>query len=284
VVAYEVILDGEARPDVARSISDSISSALIKGGRYRVFARQEQPVREVRPTRRKRDVVAGAGAPNELPLPMQAPRGSDFLFTFNVIGEGEAFRLMMKKVSAVTSEVLGVEEMCANGGLETLFAMVPTTLRGLERAAGPVAHAFPRSQSPAQMREVIRPAIALSRSEDENLSPGLREYYAMQLRVPPEYGTMDLKDVPRALIYQPMGAVQFINDAWKFCVINPLPGHKFAVNQNLDVLYDEDGRPYGSLRVDALDSGKVVAGYGRTPVHHPLFRGDVVYGWAPPLR
>jgi hypothetical protein len=38
------------------------------------------------------------------------------------------------------------------------------------------------------------------------------------------------------------------------------------------------------MRIDAVDSGRMVVGFGRTPRHHRLFRGDVVYGWAPPLK
>jgi len=106
----------------------------------------------------------------------------------------------------------------------------------------------------------------------------------MSSRTPAEFGGVPLANVPKALIYQPLGAIEWINETWKFCIIQPQSGHRFAVNQSLDVLYDEDGKPYGSLSVDAVDSGKLVAGFGRTPKHHPLFRGDVVYGWAPPLR
>ncbi len=277
IVAHEVTLNGQSRPDVAQSISDNISATLIKSGHYRVF----QPPAPAKVVKRKKDANYGSafGAPDSLPLPVEALKGSDYLYSFNVLGEDRTFRLTMKKIAAATSEVIGVEETSASGGIDILFAMVPSTLHQLEAKGMRRAVVFPRSQSPAQAREVILPAIAVYRE-----SEGLREFYASQNRVPPEFGKMDLKNVPKAWIYQPMGAIQAINDAWKFCIINPQAGHRFAVNQNLDVLYDEDGKPYGSLKVDALDSGKVLAGFGSTPTHHPLFRGDVVYGWAPPLR
>ena len=281
IVAQEVTLNGEVRADVAQAISDSISSNLIKSGQYRVF----QPQAMLRPTRKKRDAAYGAvgGAPEALPLGNVTPnKDSDYVYAFNVLGDQGNYRLTVKKLAAATAEVLLVEETNAVGSLDMLFSAVPVALRQLELRGRVTPRPFPQSQSPAQAREIIRPAVAVQAAYEQ--SAGLREYYASLSRVPPEFGNMDLKNVPKALIYQPMGAIQAINDAWKFCIIQPQAGHRFAVNQQLDVLYDEDGKPYGTLKVDALDSGKVVAGFGRTPGHHPLFRGDVVYGWAPPLR
>jgi hypothetical protein len=40
---------------------------------------------------------------------------------------------------------------------------------------------------------------------------------------------------------------------------------------------------YAHLRVSAVERGGVVLDMGHTPDHHPIFRGDKVYGWAPPL-
>jgi hypothetical protein len=278
-MAQTVTLDGQTRLDLAQAVADSLSATLIEGKQYRVFQWRPAPA----PSKRKKDAFYGTAA-DKLPLPGSTQPISDFTYSFNLLGEEGTYRLTMKKEVTATAEVLHVEETRASGSLEVLFAMVPSTLRQLEAKTKPRTLAFPRSQSPAQAREVILPAIAVNRQPVEAISPGYKAFLESQDRVPSEYGMMKLKDVPKALTYQPMGAIQFINDAWKFCIIQPQAGHRFAVNQNLDVLYDEDGRPYGNLKVDALDSGKVVAGFGRTPGHHPLFRGDVVYGWAPPLK
>ncbi|MBL9117431.1 MAG: hypothetical protein JNJ83_20660 [Verrucomicrobiaceae bacterium] len=281
IVALQVTLDGQTRHDVAQSIADSLSATLIETKSYRVYQVRATPSS---PRKTNRDQNYGAVVPEKLPLPTPAVTLGEYVYSFNVLGEDNTYRLTIKKEVASTAEVLHVEETKASGDLEVLFAMVPTTLRQLEAKTRRQSSAFPRSQSPAQAREIIRPAIAVTYPAEARESPGLREFFEAQNRVPPEFGRMNLKDVPKALTYQPMGAIQFINDAWKFCIIQPTAGHRFAVNQNLDVLYDEDGKPYGSLKVDALDSGKIVAGFGRTPYHHPLFKGDVVYGWAPPLK
>lgn len=281
IVAQQVTLDGQTRSDVAQSIADSLSATLIETKSYRVFQVRATPMAI---KRSKKDQNYGVAAPEKLPLPAPAATVGDYVYSFNVLGDDNTYRLTIKKEVAATSEVIHVEETKASGDLEVLFAMVPSTVRQLEAKTRPHVAAFPRSHSPAQARETIRPAVAVTYPAEARESAGLREFFEAQNRVPPEFGKMNLKDVPKALVYQPMGAIQFINDAWKFCIIQPAGGHRFAINQNLDVLYDEDGRPYGSLKIDALDSGKIVAGYGRTPYHHPLFKGDVVYGWAPPLK
>ncbi len=280
VIAHGVTMDGQVRNDVAQSVGDSIGSCLMKSGTCRVF----QPVAAAPAPKRKKPGQYGAiagNAPALSPVVEPAP-GSDFVYAFTLLGEGTSNRLTLKKIDGETSEVVAIEETTTHGGLDMVFTSIPIVLKQLE-ARSRRETAFPQTQSPAALREIILPAVAMTRAPAVE-SPGLRAFEESQYRVPAEYGSVDLRHVPKALIYQPMGAIQWINDTWKFCIIHPQPGHRFAVNQSLDVLYDEDGKPYGSLRVDALDSGKIVAGYGRTPTHHPLYRGDVVYGWAPPLR
>ncbi len=284
VIPHGAAVDGIQRSDIAQAVGDSISSFLIKTGTYRVFdATAEGP----RPPRRKKNVSYAGAAPENgsLSQPPAAPAGTDFIFAHSLVGEAGVHRLTLKKIDAETSEVVAMEEKSTSGGLEALLAGIPALMHQLEaRSRREVA--FPQSQSPAEIRETIRPArlVQVAAPPSSDASPGVRAFAEAGSHTPSEYGGVPLASIPKALVYQPLGAIEWINDTWKFCIIQPQAGHRFAINQALDVLYDEDGRPYGSLKVDALDSGKVVAGYGRTPKHHPLFRGDVVYGWAPPLR
>lgn len=283
VVSHGATVDGQVRNDVAQAIGDSIGSYLIKERNCRVF----QPVTSPRPAKRKKSETYGAVMGNDVEAAIvhEPAPGSDFVYAFALLGEGSSHRFTLKKIDGGTAEVVGIEETTTHGGLDMLFTTIPIVMKQLEAKGRPQA-VFPRTQSPAQIRETIRPAVAVQKTPPMKAeeSPGLREFAEMQNRAPAEYGGVLLGSIPKALTYQPLGAIQWINDTWKFCIIHPQPGHRFSVNQSLDVLYDEDGLPYGRLRVDALDSGKVVAGYGRTPTHHPLFRGDVVYGWAPPLK
>ena len=276
----EVSFNGVPRPDVAQALTDTISAALIKMGSYRVF----EPTPATQPTRRKKATRYGAAEPETLPLSGVNLPASDFVFAFNLVSDEVGHHLTLKKLKAGSQEVLEVEELHKKGGLDQLLASVPQTLQILESKGRRVV-AFPRTQSPAQLREIIRPAVAVNAGGSEYAeSEGLRAYQRSLEHAPAQYGGMHLKHVPKALIYQQLGAIEMINDPWKFCIIKPAPGYGPRVNEELDVLYDEDGKPYGKMRIDAVDSGRMVAGFGRTPGHHPLFRGDVVYGWAPPLK
>jgi hypothetical protein len=286
ILSHGASIDGVARPDLSQAVTDSISSSLVRSGRYRVYEHTEGP----RAPRRQKSANYAAASPAH-PTGKAAASGSteaDYWFAHSLLGDAYAHRLTLKKIAATSGEVLAVEEVATTGGLDALLRIIPNSLAQLETRSLKVV-AFPRTQSPAALREIIRPAISvlptpqpLPTSLDE--SPGLREWRRMAETTPSEYGGIPLASIPKALIYQPLGAIEWINETWQFCIIHPRAGHRFAVDQPLDVLYDEDGRLYGSLKVDALDSGKVVAGFGRTPRHHPLYRGDVVYGWAPPLR
>jgi alanine racemase len=48
------------------------------------------------------------------------------------------------------------------------------------------------------------------------------------------------------------------------------------------VLYDE-GDVYANLRIGTVEKARAIADYGgATPEHHPLFKGDKVFGWHTP--
>jgi hypothetical protein len=86
--------------------------------------------------------------------------------------------------------------------------------------------------------------------------------------------------VPKALVYRHLGTVNYINPTWKFCIIDPVRGYRFHEQDPMHILWDE-GDVYAHLRVSAVERGGVVLDMGRTPDHHPIFKGDKVYGWAP---
>lgn len=105
-------------------------------------------------------------------------------------------------------------------------------------------------------------------------------YDPLKQNVPLAY---DLGSVRKALVRRQLGTVNYIDKSWKFCIIRPMKGTTLNKNNNLHILWDERD-VYAALRVCAVERGGVVADMGHTPNHHPLFHGDKVFGWAPPLR
>lgn len=294
VLQGEVAVNGISRPDLGRALADSLATELLKTGDYRVFQPDFQPGGG-----KSRDGSQQIASPS-----LQSTLGDykldadlDYVFLISVFGTGSDYRFSLKKVRATNHEVVDAREMTLSGKESTLFASITTAVAQFQKRAkdlnlqqaqalaastGAPPHrvAMPVSQRPT-VTSSPAPAtanVAVVTSAPAEESPGLAEYERYQR----EQMAAELAKVPKALIYRRLGSIEFTNDTWRFCVIRPQEGVKLGVNDAVHVLYDEDGKVYADLRISGTDSGRLIADYGRTPRHHPLFRGDAVYGWATP--
>jgi len=275
-VPNDITINGFPRPDIGRALADSFSAAALKRGKCRVF-NVDIPVVQVKPAKGKKNLGSlGAVPPSSGPvgLPPSA-RDLDYLYTFNVVGEGERYALTMKKVRAENNEVVEAHEMSTSGRIDRIFALVPQALDQIDAKLYPPA--FPRTQSPAEIRSAM--PVASREAPTWTCRPGTWS------GIPPEFVDIDLSKVPKALIYQRLGSIAAANDPWRFAIINPTTAAKLRASETLDVQWD-DGGPgvYSRLRISGFDSGKVIADYGSNPSYHRLYPGDSVYGWAPPIQ
>jgi len=274
-VPNDITINGSPRPDIGRALADSFSAAALKRGKCRVF-NVDVPVVAVKPAKNRKNLGSlGAASAATSGTGLQAPRDLDFLYTFNLVGEGERYALTMKKVRAENNEVVEAHEMNTSGRLDRVFAMVPQALDQIDSKLYPPA--FPRTQSPAEVRSAM-PAVVRD-APVWNCRPGTWS------GVPVEFADIDLANVPKALVYQRLGAVVAANDPWRFAIIHPTTSTRIGTRDVLDVQWD-DGGPgvYSRLRVSGFDIGKVIADYGSNPSYHRLYPGDSVYGWAPPVH
>lgn len=277
VVPNDVTVDGKPRPDIAQALADSFAAGLLKTGDYRVF-QAEVPAQKVKG--KKGDVVLGSSSGGNAKVPADV----DMKFTFNLVGQDNEYRFTLKKIRASDSEVLEVHELETRGRLDKVFGLVPNVLMKMQ-AKVKQKPAFPRTQSPAQLSGIaVGPAQHVAASSAPAAS-GNSSYWTSAASLPAEYANIDFTKVPKALIYQHVGSVQFINEAWKFAIIRPQGDLKLKTSDPLHILYDEDGKIYADLKIANFDSGRVIADFGnRTPVHHKIFPGDEVFGWAPPAN
>ena len=281
IVPSDVTVDGKARPDIAQALADSFSAGLLKTGDYRVF---QNDVGQPKPKGKKGDLSLGSSSASR-----KIPVDVDMKFVFNLVGEENEYRFTLKKVRATDGEVIEVHELETRGKLDKVFGLVPNVLMKMQ-AKVKQKPAFPSTQSPAQISGIIEPVVPAAQRGPLASSAGAggsgsmgSAYYTG--RVPDEYAHIDFSKVPKALIYQQVGSVQFINEAWKFCIIRPQSDVKLKMADALHVLYDEDGRIYADLKIANFDSGRVIADFGnRTPTYHKIFPGDEVFGWAPPAN
>ncbi len=268
IVPDVVAVDGKSRPDIAQALSDSFSAGLLKTGDYRVF--QADIPQPKQGKNKKGDVMLGSASAGGAKIPADV----DIKFTFNLVGEEDDYRFTLKKIRVTDSEVLEVHEIETHGKLDKVFGMVPNVLMKMQAK---VKHkpVFPMTQSPAQLAARPLPVSY----------PSSASYAGTGASAASEFAHIDFTKVPKALIYQQVGSVQFINEAWKFAIIRPQSDVKLKMSDALHVLYDEDGKIYADLKIANFDSGRVIADFGnRTPVYHKIFPGDEVFGWAPPAR
>lgn len=274
IVPSDVTIDGKARPDIAQALADSFSAGLLKTGDFRVF---QNDVAQPKVKGKKGDLSLGSSSAGR-----KIPADVDLKFVFNLVGEENDYRFTLKKVRAGDGEVIEVHELETHGKLDKVFGLVPNVLMKMQ-AKVKQKPAFPSTQSPAQISGVLEPVQAATPRVPLASAAGPSAYGTAG--VPDEYAHIDFSKVPKALIYQHVGSVQFINEAWKFCIIRPQGDLRLRLADALHVLYDEDGRIYADLRIANFDSGRVIADFGGgTPSYHKIFPGDEVFGWAPPAR
>lgn len=278
IIPNDVTVEGKSRPDIAQALADSFSAGLLKTGDYRVF--QAEPVAPKTGKNKKGEVMLGSSSGGAARIPSDV----DIKFTFNLVGQDDDYRFTLKKIRAADSEVLEVHEIETHGKLDKVFGLVPNVLMKMQ-AKVKQKPAFPRTQSPAQLSGIAPASVTHPAPASAPAVSGNVAYWTSRAQLPPEYANIDFSKVPKALIYQRVGAVQFINEAWKFAIIRPQSEVKLKVSDGLHILYDEDGKIYADLKIANFDSGRVIADFGnRTPVYHKIFPGDEVFGWAPPIQ
>jgi hypothetical protein len=279
--AEEVTIDGQPRPELARALADSLSTALLKRGQVRLFSLESAATRDATGVLASASPDVSAQRLNRL-----IDDGLDYILTFNVVGISGHHLMSVKKMRARTHEVVEASQYNCVGREAGLFKLVAQVLESVDPLPSGRRGVFPRSQSPAQYQIapqpesppiVIAKALPAGRSVIASAAP---EYDPWKQNLVQPY---DLSRVPKALIYRHLGTVNYINSTWKFCIIDPVRGSRFSEQDPMHILWDE-GDVYANLRVSAVERGGVVLDMGRTPDHHPIFRGDKVYGWAPPLQ
>lgn len=279
--AEDVTIDGQPRPELARALTDSLSTALLRRGQVRLFSLESAATRDATGVLASASPDVSAQRLNRL-----IDDGLDYILTFNVVGIGGHHLMSVKKMRARTHEVVEASQYNCVGRETGLFKLVAQVLESVDPLPSGRRGVFPRSQSPAQYQiapQPVSPPIVIAKALPAGrpvIAPAAPEYDPWKQNLAQPY---DLSRVPKALIYRHLGTVNYINSTWKFCIIDPVRGSRFNEQDPMHILWDE-GDVYANLHVSAVERGGVVLDMGHTPDHHPIFKGDKVYGWAPPLQ
>ncbi|MCB1279067.1 hypothetical protein [Prosthecobacter sp.] len=270
IFAEDVTVDGTRRPDLGRALADSLSTNLLRRGQMRVFNLTTEETKSGTQT---------------LALPKEAERREptldkdiDYLLSFNLFSNANEHRLTVKKTRVSTSELIDSHQFFTYGRVSDVFSLVGKIVDRVDPL--PVRHAFPATQSPAEIRAAQPdPTPYQSFWTGDYSNPGSPAYDPWRANQVAQY---DLANVPKALIYRELGSIQHIDTTWRFTVVKPVKGVQLRTNDPMHVLYDE-GDVYANLRVGTVEREGVIADYGgMTPEHHKLFNGDKVFGWHTP--
>lgn len=272
IFAEDVTVDGTRRPDLGRALADSLGTSLLRRGQMRVFNLTTAETKSGTQTL----MLPESGKT----LTPAVGKDVDYLLSFNLFSSANEHRLTVKKTLAATSELVDSHQFFACGRVSDVFSLLRKVVDRVDPL--PVRHAFPTTQSPAAIRAAQPdpwPPARPSFWAGDYANPASPAYDPWKANLATQY---DLKNVPKALVYRELGSIQHIDNTWKFTIVRPVKGVELRTNDPLHVLYDE-GDVYANLRVGTVEQGGAVADFGgKTPEHHPLFRGDKVFGWHTP--
>ncbi len=279
--AEEFTIDGKPRPDLARAVTGSLTTALLRRQQVRLFNLESAALQDAAALLSSATHPASAGRRVDDILAGRL----DYLVTYSVVGIRQRQVLTVQKMRASTHEILLSRQFPHQGAETAILCLIPAVLDEIDPLMTRPSSAFPRSQSPAMYLAAPQPPsppITVARALPAG-QPVIMEqepaYDPWAQNLHPPY---DLARVPKALVYRHLGTVRHIDNTWKFCVIHPVRGTRYQEQDPMHILWEE-GDVYAPLRVSAVERGAVVLDLGRTPDHHPVFVGDKVYGWAPPL-
>lgn len=270
ILAEDVTVDGTRRPDLGRALADSLSTNLLRRGQMRVFNLTTEETSTGTQT-----LALPKDAQTKAPV---RDKDVDYLLSFNLFSNASEHRLTVKKTRISTSELVDSHQFFTYGRVSDVFSLVGKIADRVDPL--PVRHAFPATQSPAAIHAAQPDPTPYQRFwAGDYANPASPAYDPWRANIAAQY---DLKNVPKALIYRELGSIQHIDNTWKFTIVRPANGVELRTNDPLHVLYDE-GDVYANLRVGTVERAGAVADYGgRTPEHHPLFKGDKVFGWHTP--
>lgn len=212
IYAEDVTVDGTRRPDLGRALADSLSTNLLRRGQMRVFNLTTEETKNGTQT-----LVLPKDAQRKEPT---VDKDVDYLLSFNLFSNANEHRLTVKKTRVSTSELIDSHQFFTYGRISDVFSLVGKVADRVDPL--PVRHAFPATQSPAEIR-ATRPDPTPYQMfwAGDYTNPGSPAYDPWRANQVAQY---DLKSVPKALIYRELGSIQHIDSTWKFTVVRPVKG------------------------------------------------------------
>jgi hypothetical protein len=267
-----VSVDGALRPDLGRSVSDSLVAGFLRSGRVDVI-----------------DADARTTGPDGLPLPpVEAGRDAtcDFVFVPTLVGEGGFYRLTVRQLAIPSGRVEQIFEETASGETVELFALASRMATRLApaapRAPAPVPSGPIRAwmSGPGDLERDLAEAPAARRPLPSAVAPtpGGRSPAVVEPPPPPLRTIVLAND--RRLEIEEIGRVVALNRDYSFCVIDAHPGRRLERGDRVLLAARGGPRPTVTAVVTRLERGRAIADFAATP-EQEFEDGARVYKWVP---
>ncbi len=125
VLQSEVTIDGEQRPDLGRSFSDTLTGGFLKAKNYDVIDHlSNQPIAQAIENSTQL-------APELSAVSIGEAAGARWIYVPRMVVEGDFHKLTMKKIRVSDGQVIDVFETHSNGDRSTMFLLVGEALKDI---------------------------------------------------------------------------------------------------------------------------------------------------------
>ncbi len=308
VMQAEVTVDGEERPDLGRSFTDTLTGGLLKTGSFTVI-----------------DYLSNEDVANELAqgIPARAPEqnagrfgeltGADVVYVPRLIVEDGFNKMSVKKIRVSDGEILAVYEADASGDRAQMFSLAGSVISDIygelarERAKRlaadrkirkstkdvdlddlePKDESNPRSieeRKPVKVPDALsstkpKPKPPVKRAPAKKPSPVEKSTTVVKNGGTPPEGKEEPAKKPD-FRSEYAGVVTAINRDWRFCILSVAKGVKLEVGEEIRVRVNDPLQPVAKLKVVKLEGRQVIADLTHNTEAKLLMPGQRAYHWA----
>ncbi len=270
VMQSEVTVDGEERPALGRSFTDTLTGGLLKSGGFSVIDYLSNG-----PIAAEIAKAPPGRAPELSASQFGQMTGAHLVYVPRMVVEDDFLRMTIKKIRVTDGAVLAVYETDARGGRETMFTLAEDLLGQInaelnrERAEKSAADRRLRKAGETLLETLEPEETPLSESPPGTpLDPAPSEVVEAAPLEATE-APLEAKPAPLAMAAkkpekkmpptQDVGSVTTVNQDYGFCILNVIRGVEVAVGDELRVLIDDPLIPMVKLRVSKLEGRQAVA-------------------------
>jgi TolB-like protein len=272
IMQAEVNIDGDARPTLGRSLTDTLTSGLLKTQYFKIidYMSSEDIAAELANDR------SIDRAPEQDAARFGKMLGADYLFIPRMIVEQNYVCMSVKKIRVSDGEVLSIYDNAQDGNRSAMFSMADGILNTMyqdihrERALKLADERRQKKKveldNPADIKieeprmngavEVVDSRIV---KPEESHAPEIKTLSLPVPEISPEKLAKEARKDEGNFSTEVAGTVTAVNRDWRFCIINVAKGGKIELNEELRVLLDDPLLNVAKLKVSKIEGRQVVA-------------------------